>query len=191
MAPRARNSKKASPATSTLGSKLSARARATVDFPAPGGPVTTTREAMDGLSPNSAAHAVLPQLRPSACSYQEVRPDARNRTATDQLRSERLLTPKNRTAPITPRLSFISQVPDPGCAWAGGLARLEWAESHRHRSRTPPGSRRSRREATRNPPPGSAGQQRRPARWRCPAADAHRRPWYRGGRRDRHRPTPN
>src|SRR5262249_26786005 len=53
MAPRARNAKKASPATSTLGSKLSARARATVDFPAPGGPVTTTREAMDGLSPSS------------------------------------------------------------------------------------------------------------------------------------------
>ena len=38
-----------------VGSNLSARARATVDFPAPGGPVTTTRKPMEGLSLRSSA----------------------------------------------------------------------------------------------------------------------------------------
>ena len=40
IAPRAMKPKKASPSTSTLGSNRRARTRATLDFPAPGGPVT-------------------------------------------------------------------------------------------------------------------------------------------------------
>src|SRR6516165_1283134 len=44
IAPRARNAKKASPSTSTLGSYRSASRRATVDLPAPGGPVSTSND---------------------------------------------------------------------------------------------------------------------------------------------------
>src|SRR3712207_1793341 len=43
MAPFLRNAKKSSPGTSALGSSRSARLSAVADFPAPGGPVTTTR----------------------------------------------------------------------------------------------------------------------------------------------------
>src|SRR4051794_26298935 len=46
MAPRARKPKKASPSTSTLESRASASSRDTVDFPAPGGPVTTRSDAI-------------------------------------------------------------------------------------------------------------------------------------------------
>src|SRR5690606_23536164 len=53
-APRARKAKKASPSTSTLRSAASARRRATVDFPAPGGPVTTRSEPMRASVPTVA-----------------------------------------------------------------------------------------------------------------------------------------
>src|SRR4051794_28942782 len=73
IAPLARKPKKRSPSTSTLGDTDAASSDATVDFPAPGGPVTIT-------SPRTALSlpAVIPRLRQNFCA-----PVRRNFVAND------------------------------------------------------------------------------------------------------------
>src|ERR1022692_1801458 len=84
MAPRARKPKKASPSMSALFSNSSASRPATVDLPAPGGPVIATRNAMDGIVAARAGRSGRGAAARPAAPFED---DEQNRDR-DQLRAD-------------------------------------------------------------------------------------------------------